>query len=106
MNIAVLKHQIEDDEDPNITVVRLKTTTWADHKGVYVRRSMTVLKRKSSGHNLFLEDALMDAEGINIVNLDECRDGIYHVGQTNISRDWETGYIESWDYVLIPHVDV
>ena len=36
-----------------------------------------------------------------IINLDECKDGVYEVTACNISHDFETGYADDWDYKLI-----
>ena len=37
-----------------------------------------------------------------ITNLDKCEDGVYELAVTNISRDWETGYVDDYDYELVP----
>lgn len=96
------------EDDPNITVVRLKTVQWHDQKGIYVRRNITFLKRKSSGFNFLSEDASNDIDDCvcKIINLDQCCDGIYTVATINETRDWETGYVEDWDYLLVPHTDM
>ena len=35
------------------------------------------------------------------LNLDECEDGVYGVVTCNEIRNWETGYIEEYDYMLV-----
>lgn len=36
-----------------------------------------------------------------IVNLNQCSDGLYSVETTNIRIDWETGYADDWDLKLM-----
>jgi len=36
-----------------------------------------------------------------ILNLQECKDGLYEVKLCNEKRDWETGCIEDYDYRLV-----
>jgi hypothetical protein len=40
-----------------------------------------------------------------IINLDACADGIYTVLVCNERRDWESGYVEDYDYQLWPVSD-
>lgn len=37
-----------------------------------------------------------------IVNLQQCKDGVYEITMCNVAKDWETGYVDSWDYRLSP----
>lgn len=70
-----------------------------------MRRSMTFLRRRCIGINVLEEDAqAVSAEQAisGIVNLSECEDGIYEAVVCNVSRDWETGYVDDWDYKLVP----
>ena len=88
----------------NRCVVRLRTTMWANKSGLHTKKSLTFLRRKSEGFNVLEEDA--SAAGIEevlprILNLDECEDGIYEVVICNESHDWETGYIDDYDYRLV-----
>lgn len=85
-------------------VVRLRTTFWHDKNGLYSKRSLTFLQRKSSGFNVLEQDASdIGAEHVisHIVNWNECADGIYQVEVCNESTDWETGYVDSYDYMLL-----
>lgn len=73
-----------------------------------MRKSLVVLKSKSGGCDLILEDCTMTgAEEVirRIVNLNECQDGRYVVALCNEHRDWETGHIEDYDYRLLPFVE-
>lgn len=86
-------------------VVRLTTNCWRDKRGLHIRRSLTTLKRQSSGYQILEEDCSMigaDEVVRQIVNLDECEDGVYLVVTCNESKDWETGFIDSYDYKLLP----
>lgn len=96
---------IPKPQETNLQVVRLSTSAWSDDRGVYLRKSLTTLKRKSSGYQILTEDVnnISPLEVIeNIVNLNDCVDGIYKVEICNVSTDWETGYVESYDYKLVP----
>lgn len=92
-------------EPPCRCVVRLTTSAWKSKRGVHLQQSLLVLARKSVGFNILMEDAdnidpidLMS----KIVNLSECKDGIYTLETCNETRDWETGHIDDYDYKLIP----
>lgn len=96
------------DPDPveNRCVIRLRTTTWSDTKGIHIKRSLTFLRRHCIGYNILEEDT--HAVGVKetvmgITNLNECEDGIYEVVVCNEIRDWESGYLDYWDYKLVPY---
>lgn len=95
----------EDDE--GMPVYRLKTSMWHDKNGAYLRKELRLMKRLSGhGHDVFQEslDNVGASEAIErITNLYECEDGLYTIVMTNISKDWETGHADDWDYALIPH---
>lgn len=93
-----------EPKQPNRCVVRLRTTMWADKTGLHTKKSLTFLRRKSEGFNVLEEDA--SAAGVEevlprILNLDECPDGVYEVVVCNESRDYETGYVDDYDYRLV-----
>lgn len=90
----------------NRTVVRLSTSMWFDDNGLYFRQTLRFLKRKSAGQNNLFEDCFATgAEEVlpRITNLHNCPDGVYEVIACNFGRDWESGYIEEWDYELVPY---
>lgn len=90
--------------DPWRVFVRLSRSYWHDNDGIYIKTTLRYLKRKCSGFNCFDNDCdLGGAEwGIkNIINLDECKDGIYELIIVNEHRDWETGIVEDWEWKLI-----
>jgi hypothetical protein len=85
-------------------VVKLVTSSWHDKRGLHIRRDLLSVKRKSSGHQCLEEDCSMispDEVWPRIVNLHECKDGLYEVVICNEWKDWETGYVEDYDYRLV-----
>lgn len=84
--------------------VRVKTTVWADKRGLHTKKSLTFLRRQCEGFNVLAEDAsAIGAEDVlpRIVNLAEVGDGIYEVVVCNESHDYETGYVDDYDYRLV-----
>lgn len=89
-------------------VVRLRTNYWHDNDGAYKRTSLKYLKRQTKGFNVFDDDcSMVGAEDVvsRIVNLSQCKDGIYQLVTCNAYSDWETGLVEDWDYKLVPIAD-
>jgi hypothetical protein len=85
-------------------VVRLSTTMWVDKRGLSIKKSLIFLRKKCTGFNVLEEDVgNIGAEEVllRILNLYECKDGIYEVVTCNESRDFETGYIDDYDYKLV-----
>ncbi len=94
-----------NNQNETRVVIRLRRSTWHDAKGIYQRVELKYLKRECTGWNFLHEDCQnMDADELipRIVNLNTCEDGIYRVEIVNEYRDWETGYIEDYDYKLVP----
>lgn len=103
-NQELLLLQNPVDIKDNRCVVRLKTTSWADKRGLHQKKSLTFLRRQCEGFNVLEEDAgAIGADEVlpRILNLNECADGIYNVVVCNESRDFETGYINDYDYKLV-----
>lgn len=91
----------------NRTIVKLMRSAWHDHDGAYQRLSLKLLKRLSGANgDYFLEDCAnvgaMDFFKM-IINFNECPDGYYELATCNEHRDWESGYIDDYDYKLIPY---
>lgn len=94
------------EESKPLCVVRLRRSSWADSRGAYLRTDIIAMKRLSKGFNIFLNDLSEVGSGEvipRILNLDYCKDGVYKLITCNESRDSETGYIESYEYRLIPY---
>jgi len=94
-----------EKKPPPVCVVRLSTGTWHDKRGLYQRKTLSFMKRLSSGYQVLREDAGMIGADLvmdKIINLDSCKDGLYRVVTVNESRDWESGYVDDYDYELVP----
>ena len=112
LSIAELVRSTEAKKVPFIepvvhrTVVRLSTSWWSDNRGLYQRKSLTYLKRKSSGFNCLEEEinniGAVDAQEY-ILNFDKCEDGVYEV-VANYGTD-EFGHVDEVDYTLVPYQD-
>ena len=92
--------------DVNVSrcMVRVKTTIWADKRGLHMKKSLTFLRRQCKGLNILIQDvSAIGAEGVfpNIMNFGEVEDGIYEVVVCNESHNYETGYIDDYDYRLV-----
>lgn len=102
--IDFLANEMKDNE--NISVVRLTTSMWSDKRGLYQKKSIIFLRKKSIGENILQFDIdACSAEDTfpKIINMDECNDGIYQIITCNEKRDYETGYIDDYDFKLIPY---
>ena len=89
-----------------VVVVRVSTSYWSGACGLYLKRSIKFLRRLCKGHNFLEEDISClgpDEVACLITNLDQCRDGIYEVQMCNTLTDWETGYVDQWEYKLVPY---
>lgn len=94
-----------EHEPESRCVVRLRTTAWSDKRGLHLKKSLTFLRRQCTGFNILEEDAsAIGAEEVlpRILNLDDVEDGTYYVVTCNESRDWESGYVDDYDYRLVP----
>ena len=100
--------QAANSKNSNRVVIRIRTTTWSTARGVHRKKELLYLRRPSLGHNFVAEDAsVVNASELvnNIVNFDSVTDGVYEVITVNEHRDWETGYLDSWEYKLVPYED-
>jgi len=87
-------------------IVRVRSSYWHDNKGIYSKKEIKRLSRKSIGPDFLVEEASNVGASETfplIINLHECEDGIYEVITVNITRDYETGYADGWDFKLIPY---
>jgi hypothetical protein len=88
--------------------VRLVTSCWQNETGLHIKRSLITLRRKSSGYQILDEDCRQigaSEVAAQIVNLNECEDGVYSVVTCNETRDWESGMLDGYDYKLIPFTE-
>ena len=87
-------------------IVRLTTAAWGGKDGIHIKKSLRFLKRQCEGFNVLAEDiSMIGAEKVvpRIINLYDCKDGVYQIVTCNESSDWETPHIiDDYDYELIP----
>ncbi len=96
----------ETEEVKSKVVVRLSTSAYSDARGLHFKKSLTFLRRKCKGYNFLEEDCSnigMEDVICKVTNLLEVKDGIYEVVTHNEYRDFETGYVEDYDYYLIEY---
>ena len=100
--------EIEEDRDLVKLVVKVITSYWHDKNGLYSKKTIRFLKRKSLNYNILLEDSdnISSKEVIQkIVNLYEVDDGEYEVITVNHSYCRESGCLDDYDYKLISYKD-
>jgi hypothetical protein len=86
-------------------VVQIRTTAWSDRRGLYVKKALTFMRRQCEGHNYVEEDlsAIGADETIGLItNIGVCPDGLYKIAICNETTDWETGYVDGYEYELRP----
>lgn len=89
----------------NQRVYRIKTCYYTSRNGIHSRKDIILMSRLSDGYNWLVDEAQMTGADMvfnSITNLDQCEDGLYMVHSCNESRDWETGVIDDYDFVLVP----
>ena len=87
-------------------VVRVRTSIWRSGMEIFRVKSVRILKRLSGDDPFILHD--LDAVGEELTlktikNLDQVSDGIYSLVTTDVRCDWETGYVDSYKYNLVPY---
>ncbi len=106
MDELILDAKSTDPNDKGCrSIVRVKTSVWHDRQGVHYKRDLIKMKRLSWDFQILEEDCSnigTDHVIERIVNLFEVDDGLYEVITCNPSADWETGYIDDYDYKLAP----
>ena len=93
------------NEESPLVIVRLTTSVYGDRRGLHQKKSLNYMKRLSKYHNFLEGDVGNIGAGEvlpRIVNLASCADGLYQVTVINETRDYETGYLDDYDYQLIP----
>lgn len=105
MNKELLLPEIPEKEPVSLVVVRLRTTCFKTARGAAWRKDIDYQKKLCRGFNFFEEDIAMIgfSEVLDRVqNLHTHEDGLYEIQMCNVSKDWETGHVDSWDYKLVP----
>lgn len=95
-------------------IVRVTTNYWNDNDGIYKKRSIKFLKRKSINiyeHLIHEHVHMIECHEVigEILNFDEVEDGVYELEICNInyeySEGYSTGYLDSWNYRLVKHIE-
>lgn len=93
------------EDQMEIGKIKVRTCHYVDNRGsLTYRRELIPMKPKST-YNLLMDDAQhTDPKMVldKITNLHEAPDGIYDIKTVNLIRCWETGYVEDYDYKLVP----
>lgn len=94
-------------KDGNRCVVKVQSEAYKRGDTYFYGKSIRVLQKLTSYDLLKDEcDNIGIYDGLeNIINLQNVEDGRYYLEAVNISRDCETGYIDDWDFKLIPFQD-
>lgn len=86
------------------TVVRVTTNGYSNGECYTFKKTVRRLKRKSFGYSQLESIYGFDTEEDPLIeNLLNVSDGVYQLVMCNIYKDCETGYIEDWDWKLIPY---
>lgn len=106
-DINYLFSKNENTEEISKVVVRVITSTWWSGSEINYKKTIRFLARKSQGYNYIAEevsnigsDSIFESQ---IVNIFDVKDGIYEVVTNSVSRDWETGMVDDWDYKLVEY---
>jgi hypothetical protein len=87
-------------------VVRLKTNSYQVTRGVErigfkISKEIIILKKKSVNYD-WISDVWEDDGDFNVINLNDCEDGIYQIVACNFKTDGD-GNIDDYDLKLIPY---
>lgn len=86
-------------------VVRVQTEAYKKGDTYFYGKSIRVLKRKTTYDFVKDEvDNIGTIDGLeNIINLNDVSNGVYEVVVDHESYDIETGYLDDWNFKLIPY---
>lgn len=96
----------EDGMDSPVVVVKVQTSYWSDKNGMYAKKSFIFRKRLCRGFNFVEEDlSCVGAEDTisRIANIDRYESGLYQLIMVNQHVDYESGYVDDWEYRLVPY---
>lgn len=86
-------------------VVKVGTEAYKRGDTYFYGKTLRILKKLTT-LDLVAEECMNIGiqEGLeNILNLRNCDDGVYNLIVTNISKDYESGYVDDWDLKLFPY---
>lgn len=87
----------------NKCVVRVQDECYRRGDSYFLGKSIRVIKRLTQ-HDVLADE--VDSVGVkdgleNILNLADCRPGLYEMVMCNHSRDIESGYLDAWSWKLV-----
>jgi hypothetical protein len=93
---------------PKTAVVKISTSYYQTVRGFTMTKRIEFLRRKSDREYVYSIEQDVSCGGADsviqrIVNLNKVEDGVYKMIWINEWRDWESGYVEDWDYKLVPY---
>jgi hypothetical protein len=87
-----------------VCVVRVGTEAFKRGDTYFYGRTIRVIKKKTDVD--YLHDDCQQVgtqEAIeNILNIHTVEDGIHQLVMCNVSKDWETGYVDDFNFKLVP----
>lgn len=91
-----------------ICVVRVGTEGFKRGDTYFYGRTIRVIKRKTEYdllHDYCQQVGIQEAIE-NILNINSVEDGLYQLLMCNISKDYETGYIDDFNFKLVKYEEV
>ena len=89
-----------DKRNEKFFYIKVAICHWHDNNGLHMRKDIRVLSRKSGKgwKEWFDEDCSMTGGEHMFKHFKDLDEGIYKVTFKEY-RDWETGYVDGWDYI-------
>lgn len=95
------------DWQARLLIVRVTTEYFKSKNGsLIVQKKIKPLKRKSTQDGLWCLEHDVDCGGVDyllkgIINLNDVDDGVYEMKMVNITHDFESMYVDGWDWKLV-----
>ncbi len=86
----------------NVNVVRVTTSSYISGSKFKTVKEVRTMKRLSTGFDLLSEEMSNMGSDFYIENLNTVDDGLYILRMYNMSYDWETNHLDSYDLTLEP----
>jgi hypothetical protein len=95
----------DGDKQPIKTVVRIKTNIYDSGSGITYKKTVNLLKRKSTGeyHPFFDDESPAIQWSCLMTDLHSLEDGIYEVITLNTDYNWEYSVYEGVGYKFIEY---
>jgi len=100
---------VKTTDPPRQLIVRVRTSFWYSNNGCNTKKTITIIVRKSDKEYAYCtSEEMSEAPELflgRVTNLDAVEDGLYYLNVINEYRDWESGYVEDWDYELVQYTE-